>query len=161
LLTRAVLTRRRLLARTVPYFEDALAMTLLASDVMTHDVISVMESAPLKEVAQMFVERKITGAPVVNRDGELVGVISETDIIRKTNNIGAWSPTTAGQIMTKPAVTVAPDDTLQRVCEMMYERRIHRVIVADETRIRGVLTSMDILRAIATRLKGRSDTFEG
>jgi CBS domain-containing protein len=63
--------------------------------------------------------------------------------------------------MTKPAVTVAPDDTLQRVCEMMYERRIHRVIVADETRIRGVLTSMDILRAIATRLKGRSDTFEG
>jgi CBS domain-containing protein len=161
LLTRAVLTRRRLLARTVPYFEDALAMTLLASDVMTQDVISVMESAPLKQVAQMFVERKITGAPVVNRDGELVGVISETDIIRKTNNIGAWSPTTAGQIMTKPAVTVAPDDTLQRVCEMMYERRIHRVIVADETRIRGVLTSMDILRAIATRLKGRSDTFEG
>jgi CBS domain-containing protein len=161
LLTRAVLTRRRLLARSVPYFEDALAMTLLASDVMTQDVISVMESAPLKQVAQMFVERKITGAPVVNRDGELVGVISETDIIRKTNNIGAWSPTTAGQIMTKPAVTVAPDDTLQRVCEMMYERRIHRVIVADETRIRGVLTSMDILRAIATRLKGRSDTFEG
>jgi predicted transcriptional regulator len=135
-------------------------MTLYASDIMIKDVISVSESAPLKEVARMFVERKITGAPVVNDDGELVGVISETDIIRKTNNIGAWSPSTAGQIMTRPAVAVAPDDTLQRVCEMMYNRRIHRVVVAEGKQIKGILTSMDILRAIATHLKGGEDTFE-
>src|SRR5215510_14022036 len=135
-------------------------MTLHASDVMIKDVISVSETTPLKEVAKMFVERKITGAPVVNADGELVGVISETDIIRKTNNIGAWSPSTAGQVMTKPAVTVAPNETLQRVCEMMYNRRIHRVVVAEGTQIRGILTTMDILRAIATNSKGGDDTFE-
>ncbi|MGH9840455.1 MAG: CBS domain-containing protein [Blastocatellia bacterium] len=135
-------------------------MTLHASDVMIKDVISVTESTPLKEVARMFVEKKITGAPVINTDGDLVGVISETDIIRKTNNIGAWSPSTAGQIMTKPAVTVAPDDPLQRVCEMMFNRRIHRVVVADGSRIQGILTTMDILRAIATNLKGGADTFE-
>ena len=134
-------------------------MTLHASDVMIKDVISVMESTPLKEVAQMFVEKKITGAPVVNANGDLVGVISETDIIRKTNNIGAWSPSTAGQIMTRPAVTVAPDDTLQRVSEMMYDRRIHRVVVAEGAQIKGILTTMDILRAIATNLKGGDDTF--
>ncbi len=135
-------------------------MTLHASDVMIKDVITVNESTPLKEVTKMFSERKITGAPVVNANGELVGVISETDIIRKTNNIGAWSPSTAGQIMTKPAVTVAPDETLQRVSEMMYNRRIHRVVVAEGTQIRGILTTMDILRAIATHLKGGEDTFE-
>lgn len=135
-------------------------MTLLASDVMIADVITVTESTPLKEVARMFVERKITGAPVVNAAGELVGVISETDIIRKTNNIGAWSPSTAGQIMTRPAVTVSPNDTLQRVCELMYNRRIHRVVAADGTQIRGIITSMDILRAIATHIKGGDDTFE-
>jgi CBS domain-containing protein len=123
-------------------------------------VITVNESTPLKEVTKMFSERKITGAPVVNANGELVGVISETDIIRKTNNIGAWSPSTAGQIMTKPAVTVAPNETLQRVSEMMYNRRIHRVVVAEGTQIRGILTTMDILRAIATHLKGGEDTFE-
>ncbi len=135
-------------------------MTLHASDVMIKDVITVAESTPLKDVTKMFSERKITGAPVVNANGELVGVISETDIIRKTNNIGAWSPSTAGQIMTKPAVTVAPDETLQRVSEMMYNRRIHRVVVAEGTQIRGILTTMDILRAIATHLKGGEDTFE-
>ena len=135
-------------------------MTLYASDVMIKDVLSVSESTPLKEVAKMFVERRITGAPVVNDSGELVGVISETDIIRKTNNIGAWSPSMAGQIMTKPAVTVAPDDALQRVCEMMYNRRIHRVVVAEGKQIKGILTTMDILRAIATHLKGGDDTFE-
>lgn len=139
--------------------EDTTDMTLYASDVMIADVITVTESTPLKEVAQMFVERKITGAPVVNAAGDLVGVISETDIIRKTNNIGAWSPSTAGQIMTKPAVTVSPNDPLQRVCELMYNRRIHRVVAAEGTQIRGIITSMDILRAIATHLRG-GDTFE-
>lgn len=135
-------------------------MTLHASDVMIKDVITVNESTPLKEVTKMFSERKITGAPVVNAKGELVGVISETDIIRKTNNIGAWSPSIAGQIMTKPAVTVAPNETLQRVSEMMYNRRIHRVVVAEGTQIKGILTTMDILRAIATHLKAGEDTFE-
>lgn len=135
-------------------------MPLYASDVMIKDVISVRETTPLKEVARMFVEKQITGAPVLNAGGELVGVISKTDIIRKTNNIGAWAPTKAGQIMTTPAVTVAPDDSLQRVCEMMYERRIHRVVVAEGTEIKGILTSMDILRVIATQLRGEGDLFE-
>jgi len=127
---------------------------------MVKDVITVTESMPLKEVARMFVEKKITGAPVVNAEGELVGVISETDIIRKTTSFGAWSPSTVGQIMTKPAVTVAPDETLQRVCELMYNRRIHRVVVAEGPRIKGILTTMDILRAIATSLKDGEDPFK-
>jgi CBS domain-containing protein len=135
-------------------------MTLYASDVMVKDVITVTESMPLKDVARMFIEKKITGAPVVNSKGELVGVISETDIIRKTTSIGAWSPSTVGQIMTKPAITVSPDETLQRVCEMMYNRRIHRVVVAEGPRIKGILTTMDILRAIATNLKGGDDIFQ-
>ena len=134
-------------------------MTLYASDVMVKEVITVTESMPLKDVARMFVEKKITGAPVVNVEGELVGVISETDIIRKTTSIGAWSPSTVGQIMTRPAVTVSPDETLQRVCEMMYNRRIHRVVVAEGPRIKGIVTTMDILRAIATNLKGGDDLF--
>src|SRR4029434_5759086 len=94
------------------------------------------------------------GAPGVKLEGELVGVISETDIIRKTTSIGAWSPSTVGQIMTKPAVTVTPNETLQRVCEMMYNRRIHRVVVAEGAQIKGILTTMDILRAIAMNLGG-------
>ena len=126
-------------------------MSLRASDVMIKDVLTVTESTPLKEVAKLFGEKKITGAPVVNAVGELLGVISETDIIRKSNSIGAWSPSTAGQIMTKPAVTVSPDDPLQKVCELMYERRIHRVVVADGKKISGIITTMDVLRAIATK----------
>jgi CBS domain-containing protein len=125
-------------------------MGLLASDVMIKEVVVISETAPLKEVTHLFAERKITGAPVVNAKGELVGVLSETDIIRKSNSIGAWSPNTAGQIMTKPPVTVAPDTTLKRVCELMYNRRIHRVVIAEGSQIRGIITTMDILRAIAT-----------
>jgi CBS domain-containing protein len=125
-------------------------MTLYASDVMIKEVLTIKESTPLKEVAKLLSERKITGAPVVNENGDLVGVISETDIIRKTNSIGAWSPSTAGQIMTKPAVTVSPNETLQRICELMHNRSIHRVVVAEDKKIVGIITTMDILRAIAT-----------
>ena|SRR5262245_36371391 len=124
--------------------------TLYASDVMIKDVLTFKESAPLKEVTRILSERKITGAPVVDENGNLVGVISETDIIRKTNSIGAWSPSTAGQIMTKPAVTVSPNDTLKRVCELMYNRSIHRVVVAEGEEIVGIITTMDILRTIAS-----------
>ena len=126
-------------------------MSLLASDVMVKDVVTVLESSPLKEVARILNEKNITGAPVVNTVGELVGVISETDIIRKSNSIGAWSPSTAGQIMTRPAVTVSPSDTLQRVSELMFNRRIHRVVVAEGKRIQGIITTMDILRTIANQ----------
>ena len=136
-------------------------MTLHASDVMIRDVVTVAETMSLKEITSLFKEKRITGAPVVDANGELVGVISETDIIRKTTSIGAWSPSTAGQIMTRNAVTVAPNESLQRVCELMYNRRIHRVVVAEGRQICGIITTMDILRAIATRLnQGREDTFE-
>lgn len=136
-------------------------MTIYASDIMVKDVITVEETTSLKDVARILAENKITGAPVVNAEGDLVGVISESDIVRKTNNIGAWSPNQAGQIMTKPAVTVTPTETLQRVCEMMHNRSLHRVVVAEGKQIHGILTTMDILRAIATNLKSASeDMFE-
>lgn len=135
-------------------------MTLVAEDVMVSDVLTVRENTPLKEVAALFKEKKITGVPVVNEAGELRGVISESDIIRKTNSIGAWSPSTAGQVMTSNAVTVAPTETMQRVCELMYNRRIHRVVVTEGRQIRGIITTMDVLRAIATHLMQKSgDTF--
>ena len=63
--------------------------------------------------------------------------------------------------MTKPAVTVAPTETLQRVSELMHNRRIHRVVVAEGAQIKGIITTMDILRAIATQSKQLGqDTFE-
>lgn len=136
-------------------------MTLHASDVMIKDVITVNEKTPLKEVTKLFGEKRITGAPVVNEAGDLIGVISESDIIRKTTSLGAWSPTHAGQIMTKPAVTVLPTEPLQKVCELMHNRRIHRVVVADDSGINGIITTMDILRAIANLgIEKGKDAFE-
>ncbi len=136
-------------------------MTLYASDVMVKDVITVNEKTPLKDVTKLFGEKHITGAPVVNADGQLVGVLSESDIIRKTTSIGAWSPNQAGQIMTKPAVTVSPNEALQKVCELMHDRRVHRVVVADASGIQGIITTMDILKAIANLGKERGkDAFE-
>lgn len=124
-------------------------MTLLASDVMTKEVITVNEKTPLTDVTKLFGEGRVRGVPVVNDAGELVGMISKTDILRKANNLGAWSPNAVGQIMTKPVVTVSPTESLQQVCELMLGRRIHRVVVAEGNQILGIITTMDILTVVA------------
>ncbi|MFN0108067.1 MAG: HPP family protein [Blastocatellia bacterium] len=124
-------------------------MTLLASDVMTTEVVTVNEKSPLTDVTKLFGEGRIRGVPVVNDAGELVGMISKTDILRKANNLGAWSPNVVGQIMAKPVVTVAPTESLQQVCELMLNRRIHRVVVAEGKQLLGIITTMDILTVVA------------
>lgn len=122
---------------------------LTAADVMIRKVLTVRDSMPLSEVTAFFRENKITGAPVVSEQNDLLGVISETDIVRKTTSFGAWAPQTVRQIMSKPAVTVPPDEPLQRVCELMHRLHIHRVVVTEDGHICGIVSSMDILNAVA------------
>lgn len=124
-------------------------MNLLASDVMIKDVFTVTESMLLKDVMRLFNEKQITGAPVVDGEGKLIGVISETDIIRKTNSIGAWAPTNVSQLMTRPAVAVPPNEPLKNVCELMHAHSVRRIIVAEDQKIVGIITTMNILKAIA------------
>jgi CBS domain-containing protein len=133
----------------LPLLLSGIILMLTAADVMVREVFTVRDSLPLSEVTAFFREHKITGAPVVSEAHELLGVISETDIIRKTSSFGAWAPQTVRQIMSKPAVTVPPDEPLQCICELMRQRHIHRVIVMDNNNICGIVTSMDILNAVA------------
>lgn len=125
-------------------------MNMTAADVMIRDVVVVTEATPLREVARLFADHRISGVPVVDQAGSLVGVISESDIVRRANSIGGWSPTIVGQIMTRPAVTVPPGEPLSRVCQLMSGRRIHRIVVVEDERILGILTSMEILGAVAS-----------
>ena len=138
-------------------------------DVMTRSVISARAETPLKEVARLLVHNGISGLPVVNDDGDVVGVVSEADFLVKEQGAGALrhrplsrirgeSPetraqvdkleaVTAGECMTTPAVTIASDRLISEAAATMTARRVNRLPVVDHGRVVGIVTRADLIRA--------------
>ena len=138
-------------------------------DVMTRSVAAVLSETPLKDVAALMVERVISGVPVVDADGAVLGVVSEADFVIKERGVVAdrnrllarvfgksrkeraelakIEATTAGEAMTSPALTVEAADTLQWAAEQMAGRRVNRLPVVEAGRLVGIVTRADVVRA--------------
>jgi len=152
-------------------------MKLAAKDIMNPHVVSVTDTMDLREVAKIFMEEGITGAPVVDEMGHLVGVISQSDLVEyelateheltveapfyRRPYDDALDPSRGFQIEELPAdtvkdvmtpflVTVEEDTPIREVAARMAKFGIHRLIVVDEDqRLRGIVTSIDVLRWVA------------
>ena len=125
-------------------------MDIVAADIMTRSVVTVTEQTLLEEAARLLDAHRITGLPVVDGEGRLTGILSQSDLIRRTHWIGAWSPDRVCQVMSRAPVTVPPSEPLVSLCQRMVEHRIHRVVVVEGETIRGILTTLDILAVVAT-----------
>lgn len=138
------------------------------SDLMSTDVVTTTPAAPLRDVARMLVERRISGMPVCDDAGCLVGVVSEGDILLKergpTDNRDGFlrwllrSPSerelektrarTAGEAMTSPPVTVMPFESAAAAARRMTELGVKRLpVVTVDGRLVGILTRSDLIRA--------------
>jgi CBS domain-containing protein len=139
-----------------------------AADLMTTPVRTISQEMPLREAACLFTRERISGAPVVDCDGRCVGVLSSSDFVtwaREDSNdqvvhfIAPWgemididnSPNNEiRHYMTAQPVAVAPTTTLGELAQRMVDAHIHRVlVVADQNRPQGIVTSTDILAAVA------------
>jgi CBS domain-containing protein len=131
---------------------------------MTEGVLSVTPGASLREAATVLVEHRVSGLPVIDDVGEVVGVLSETDIVMKasggTERSGylVWffdsdltgekvAAETVGQAMSSPAVTITPDRTVHEAARIMIEERVNRLPVVRDGKLVGILTRSDIVRA--------------
>ncbi|MGJ3246679.1 MAG: CBS domain-containing protein [Elainellaceae cyanobacterium] len=152
-------------------------MTTTIADVMTPDPVVVNPETPLREAIQLIAEKRVSGLPVVNSSGKLVGVISETDLMWQETGVRPpayimlldsviylENPNTydrelhkalgqtVGEVMTKEFITVKPDKPLREAAQMMHERKIQRLLVVNaETKLVGILTRGDIVRFMASR----------
>jgi len=125
---------------------------LTVADVMTPDPILLSADDGLDAAAQMLEESEISGAPVVDSSGQLVGVLSETDLVhaRATQLLWThWSELQVRHLMHSPAITADPGMGIAEAAELMEEARVHRlVIVGDDQLPIGVLSTGDVIRAV-------------
>jgi len=139
-------------------------MTAVVKDVMSTHPISVSETSSFKEIAAGLREFRVSAFPVLDADGTVIGVVSEADLLpkealddrrgvrgtitglmRRTDQAKAEG-VTAADLMTTPAVTVTPDDTVGHAARLMYSRKVKRLPVVDEGgHLVGIVSRTDIL----------------
>ncbi|MDP9234300.1 MAG: CBS domain-containing protein [Actinomycetota bacterium] len=141
----------------------------VVADLMTAPAIACRDEALFEEIADVLADRDISGMPVVDKLGQVVGVISERDLahalggpmvrlaLRRSNHgprrpaidRGSWGQRRAKDVMTSPPVTVSPQTRLDEVARLLRVHKINRIPVVDGARLVGVVTRGDVLAAIA------------
>lgn len=152
--------------------------TATVSEIMTPDPVTVAPGTSVVEVARIMVDNSIGGVPVVDEDGWLVGIVTESDLIVQDAEIrfpsfvsflsgyifapGAISryeekfrksvAATAGEVMTRDVITVDVNDTATDVATMMTEKKMKRFPVTMDGCLVGMITMADIVRLISRDL---------
>jgi CBS domain-containing protein len=147
----------------------------LARDVMQTGIVTIDPGASLLDAYRLFVEEEISGAPVVDEDGRVLGVVSAQDLLRATEeerdtavvqasyfrDITEFSgpdwqtsaedfqdrlaEVTVADVMTEGAILVAPDAPIAEVASTIRRHRIHRVLVAEDERLVGLISTYDLV----------------
>ena len=143
-------------------------------DLMSPDPTCVEPWMDVRTLARLFESDGISGAPVVDQQGRLIGVVSKTDLLHRAleasedydpvyvfemmrgdeddldeNVISAAGEMRVEDFMTEDPVTAKPDDELHTVAAKMVDSAVHRIIIVEKDSPVGVLTSMDIVRYVA------------
>ena len=140
-------------------------MKTLVKDVMTAKVISVRQDTPFIAIAAGLHQHRVSAFPVLDEQDQVMGVVSETDLLPKLALAGGEDPgpgmitgilhqhqlakaraLTAADLMTCPAAVVSPDDTVEHAAKLMYQRRFKRLPVVDaDNHLVGIVSRADLL----------------
>ncbi|WP_129628893.1 cyclic nucleotide-binding/CBS domain-containing protein [Candidatus Oscillochloris fontis] len=131
-------------------------MERTVSEVMHRGVLTCQRDTPVQDVARQMTEQDISALVVVDEVGNMIGLISRTDLVNARlyeQYWKNWRGLTAGHIMVTDVVSVRSEDSLQYASRRMMERHIHRVVVIEDAeggvRPIGVLSITDLVRDIA------------
>jgi CBS domain-containing protein len=147
---------------------------LYARDIMTTEVLTVSPETSIAELSKTLENRKIGGLPVVDKDGRLVGVITQSDLVERARDlelppainildlhiylqipshliqrVEKMLGTTVGDCMSPNPITVAPDTPVSQIAALMAKQNVHTIPVLDGGKIVGVIGKMDLVRAMA------------
>lgn len=140
-------------------------------EVMTGSVVSVAPDMPIKEVARLLVDKRISGLPVCDADGAVVGVVTEGDLLVKEQDLSSIhrrplarifgesretkaqrakaEARTAGEAMSSPAITISADAPIHEAAAVMIDRKVNRLPVVEDDRLVGIVARADVVRTLA------------
>ncbi|MBL4889731.1 MAG: CBS domain-containing protein [Candidatus Lindowbacteria bacterium] len=146
---------------------------MIASDIMTRDLISCREDETIQAAAKTMIQKNIRGLPVLDSAGNLVGMITESDFIGKHVDIPHAMVSVKellgeitfdgnideifkkakdrklSEVMTKHIHTITPDSSISTITEIMLEENVSRLLVLDDGKLVGIVSKRDILRSFA------------
>lgn len=147
---------------------------ITAKDIMTRDVITVKPETSIEELARILIENRISGAPVVDDKGNLIGIVTENDLISQNKRlhiptvfrlfdalimlerpkkieeeIKRLTATRVWDICTKNVITVNEDTPLQEIATIMSEKKVHLIPVMKDKKIAGIIGKADLIKAMA------------
>jgi len=113
-----------------------------AKDIMTRDIVTVSPTMSVRNLAMALIKNQISGAPVAGKNGKILGVVSEADIVSKSGkNVKA--------IMSKKVISVSEETSLEEIARLMTAHAIKRLPVMKEGAMVGIVSRADIVSAIA------------
>jgi CBS domain-containing protein len=146
---------------------------LKAKDIMNKTVVTVTKNTSVDELGRLFIERNISGAPVVDEENNIFGIVTENDLVNQNKRlhiptvvrlfdafiplegygsiekeIKRMSASTAEEICSREVVTVSPETSLQDIASIMAEKNIHLIPVISSGRIAGIIGKIDIIKGI-------------
>ena len=110
-------------------------------EVMTGDVISILEDSTVEDAARLLARHRISGLPVLNRTGKLIGLVTEYDLISKQGH-------TVADIMSRAVISVTEDTDVEEVAHVLTNRRIRRVPVVSGDQLVGIVSRYDVLQQL-------------
>lgn len=115
---------------------------MTAKELMTKDIITVAPDLTVRKLAMTLVKNQISGAPVAAKNGKIVGIVSEADIVaKKGKDVKA--------IMSKKVISVAEDTPVEEIAQLMTKHKIKRLPVMNGGKVVGIVSRADIVNAIA------------
>jgi CBS domain-containing protein len=133
-----------------------------AKDIMNRDVATATASTSIDDLCEIFQTKNIKGVPVVDAAGRLRGIVTESDVVfgglgrgrhpftsPAEGKLPGPGPTTVAEIMTEPAISAEEDTPVERLADLMWRMRIHRLPICLDGRLTGIVSSLDICRALA------------
>jgi len=130
---------------------SAVDATLL-SEVMTRNVVCVSPETDVETMTALLLERRISGAPVVDSEGVPIGILSKTDLLQALHDGHDRKRRTARDVMQPISFSLPQNETLSRAAALMAFEGVHRILVlAPDGKVAGLVSSLDILRWLARR----------
>jgi CBS domain-containing protein len=151
-----------------------------AADVMGVNVVTAKPDWSVQQVAMVLLEKGIGGLPVVDKDGQVVGMVSESDLMRRadcgTGHRHSWwlrilmgrdglaqeyikeHGRKVADVMTRPVITAAPSTPLREIAELLERNKIKRVPIVSNGKLVGVVSRANVVQAVAACLRNENAT---